>query len=518
MFHLRRVLKVTLLGSFIILGIRAMVPPRPYVVHAAPKTPQPVRQSAPNQLIPPPPTPDRSSVHLCLSGGGYRATLFGLGALWRLNELGALRYVNLISSASGGSILAAHLVLHWSELNFDPSTGVATNFPAIVAEPILTATSDTIDVPAITRSIFLWNSASHYIAASYDKHLFKGATLASLPKPPTAPLLYINATRLEDGALWSFSQGGLVQDDWPGAKARGELGDDGRLPLSLAVAASSAFPPILAPVRLNVASLFPQEDRLLRFYLQAPGSDDPDVLSLVRSQVHAMHAMSSRITLVDGGVRNNLATDLCTGDGLTVIVDAAVFTRDHEAGTSWPAIMYRVVNLMYDLKESGNRKLGNIANETTWNALVNLSDAQYRISSFNASRANIRRLTASAAFSDADRRAIEQRWPSSPDLDIIISRGLKAALLASASTRLKGMNREDQGHLVNVAYLIADEVMLGELLQRAYGNSITAVPASQQLPPFLPNLLSAPLRLPFPAHHCLLNTKKQCGRADFEGG
>jgi hypothetical protein len=30
-------------------------------------------------------------VGLCLSGGGYRAMLFHLGSLWRLNQLGYLR-------------------------------------------------------------------------------------------------------------------------------------------------------------------------------------------------------------------------------------------------------------------------------------------------------------------------------------------------------------------------------------------------------------------------------------------
>ena len=46
---------------------------------------------------------------LCLSGGGYRAALFHLGAVRRLNELGILSKVATISSVSGGSILSAHL-------------------------------------------------------------------------------------------------------------------------------------------------------------------------------------------------------------------------------------------------------------------------------------------------------------------------------------------------------------------------------------------------------------------------
>lgn len=53
---------------------------------------------------------------LCLSGGGYRAMLFHLGALLRLNEAGLLARVDRVSSVSGGSITAATLGLRWTEL------------------------------------------------------------------------------------------------------------------------------------------------------------------------------------------------------------------------------------------------------------------------------------------------------------------------------------------------------------------------------------------------------------------
>lgn len=39
---------------------------------------------------------------LCLSGGGYRAMLFHIGVLWRLNEIGWLPKLDRISSVSGG--------------------------------------------------------------------------------------------------------------------------------------------------------------------------------------------------------------------------------------------------------------------------------------------------------------------------------------------------------------------------------------------------------------------------------
>src|ERR1044071_10071481 len=48
---------------------------------------------------------------LALAGGGFRATLFHLGVLVRLAELDLLRHLHVISSVSGGSILAAHYML-----------------------------------------------------------------------------------------------------------------------------------------------------------------------------------------------------------------------------------------------------------------------------------------------------------------------------------------------------------------------------------------------------------------------
>jgi predicted acylesterase/phospholipase RssA len=56
---------------------------------------------------------------LCLSGGGYRAMVFHVGVLWRLNEVGYLSRLQRVSSVSGGSITAGVLGLHWKDLGFD---------------------------------------------------------------------------------------------------------------------------------------------------------------------------------------------------------------------------------------------------------------------------------------------------------------------------------------------------------------------------------------------------------------
>jgi predicted acylesterase/phospholipase RssA len=50
---------------------------------------------------------------LALSGGGFRATLYHLGVVRYLRDAGQLQNVTDITSVSGGTVLAAHLVLNW---------------------------------------------------------------------------------------------------------------------------------------------------------------------------------------------------------------------------------------------------------------------------------------------------------------------------------------------------------------------------------------------------------------------
>ena len=69
---------------------------------------------------------------LRLSGGGYRAMVFHLGCLIRLNELGLLQQLKRISSVSGGSITAGVLGMNWKNLLFQ--NGVASNLMAQVIE------------------------------------------------------------------------------------------------------------------------------------------------------------------------------------------------------------------------------------------------------------------------------------------------------------------------------------------------------------------------------------------------
>jgi hypothetical protein len=74
----------------------------------------------------------RNGKVLCLAGGGYRAALFHLGALTRLNELGLLAGTETIGAAGGGSVLAALLATRvpW------PLRGPFGEWSEMVAEPL----------------------------------------------------------------------------------------------------------------------------------------------------------------------------------------------------------------------------------------------------------------------------------------------------------------------------------------------------------------------------------------------
>src|ERR1041385_9021212 len=84
--------------------------------------------SAPFHFIPgdDPVRPPQTGMGLCLSGGGYRAMLFHLGAIIRLNQAGILARLKRISSVSGGSITAGVLGYKWKRLTF--AGGIAPNF------------------------------------------------------------------------------------------------------------------------------------------------------------------------------------------------------------------------------------------------------------------------------------------------------------------------------------------------------------------------------------------------------
>ncbi len=62
---------------------------------------------------------DGTRIGLCLSGGGFRAALYGLGVVRYLAEAGLLSQVEVVSAVSGGSVSAAVLADRWPALAAD---------------------------------------------------------------------------------------------------------------------------------------------------------------------------------------------------------------------------------------------------------------------------------------------------------------------------------------------------------------------------------------------------------------
>lgn len=261
------------------------------------------------------PGPD-DGIGLCLSGGGYRAMLFHLGTLWRLYDAQLLPQIQRISSVSGGSITAAVLGLAWDRLSFRPED-LRTSFVPEVVEPVRRLAGVTIDAGSILRGIFLPGSVGDRIAAAYDRYLFRGATLQALPE---SPRFVINAVNIQSAALWRFSR------PYMGDYRVGQIPRPALL-VAKAVAASSAFPPVLSPTTLNVEP---------NSFLPASGQD------LQRLP------FTSEVILSDGGVYDNLGLETVWKRYRTVLVsDGGGKTQAQERPhRDWVRHAYRVLDLV----------------------------------------------------------------------------------------------------------------------------------------------------------------------------
>lgn len=296
-----------------------------------PLLPGPKEEFTVDQPVSRPPGHDQApadGMALCLSGGGYRAMLFHVGVLWRLNEAGMLRELDRISSVSGGSITAAVLGLNWNNLDFD-DTGVARSFQGQLVDPIRKMAGVGIDVTSVLTGLGLpFTSISDRIVKAYKKHLFGKATLQNLPdddpkpagseKPP--PRFVINATNVESGVLMRFSRPYLA--DYRVGKV---LFPD--LPLAVAVAASSAFPPVLSPCTVDLE----HEDWLTEEGNDLTGAD-----------------FRGQIRLSDGGVYDNLGLQTAWNQFRTILVADAGghMGADPSPPTDWPRHMVRVLSVI----------------------------------------------------------------------------------------------------------------------------------------------------------------------------
>lgn len=225
-------------------------------------------------------------MRLALSGGGFRATLFHLGVIRYLREKDLLKTVTHIYSVSGGSILAAHLVLNWdkyclgNEKLFDEAATDLLKFVKrdlrgrIVRRYLFYLTLALLpffvllSLHLFSSSYFSWERYVGYAALAFTTLSFSllwtqwpivaflkyeygkfyhNALLGSLA-PDGKPTLVILATNLTNGHLAYFNSLGVALDVTSGTP---KVISHDRLPVALAVAASSAFPPMFSPVAVS---------------------------------------------------------------------------------------------------------------------------------------------------------------------------------------------------------------------------------------------------------------------------
>ena len=257
------------------------------------------------------------AVALCLSGGGFRAMLFHTGVIRRLNEAGFLPRLDRVSSVSGGSIAAAVLALAWERLDFGPS-GVSPRFVELVETPLRRLAESTIDLRAVAIGAALpGQSIADRLTAAYRKRLFGEATLQELP---TAPVFVINATNVGSGALARFTREFLA--DWRVGRIEAP-----RIELARAVACSSAFPPVLSPVRLRLADAD---------WLTDEGND-------LGTPEHR-----DELVLTDGGVYDNLGIETAWKRCKTVLVSdgGGQMPADDEPESDWVQHTVRVLKVI----------------------------------------------------------------------------------------------------------------------------------------------------------------------------
>jgi NTE family protein len=335
---------------------------------------------------------------LCMSGGGYRAMLFHVGALWRLNEAGLLRTLARVSCVSGGSITGGVLGLKWGQLDFDGATGVARRFVEEVVEPLRKLAGRTIDVGSVIAGLVLPGTSADRVTDAYRQHLFGDATLQDLPDDP--PRIVLNATNVQSGALWRFMK--PYMRDYRVGEVKSP-----RTPLAVAVGASSAFPPVLSPATLAL---------------------DPSDFTPGTEPLHR-EPFTTEVVLTDGGVYDNLGLETVWKRYRTVFVSDGGGQLQPEPEPERDPVRHSIrVNSLIDNQVRSLRK----------RQVVGSFEAKLRTGAYWGIRTDIAEYGAAVAL------------PCPAD---------RTLALANTPTRLARMEPELQQRLINWGYAVSDAAL-----------------------------------------------------------
>jgi NTE family protein len=356
---------------------------------------------------------------LALSGGGYRATLFHLGALWRLNDLGLLRPLNRISTVSGGSLMAGILATRWEHLEWDDNTNEALNFQELIVDPTVTFTGRRIDAFVIAIGLIPFVNPADLL----DQVLHRTLTMKySIADVPEVPRFVFNAANLATGRGWRFSRQ-YMGDSSLGVVCAPELR------LSRAIAASAAYPPLVAPLILKLKQVL-QPVRGATFFA-----------------VPAAQALKKEVRLLDGGAYDNLGVEPVEGRCLVALVSDAGGNLSLDARTWRYHFWWPLIRKTLDLAvEAGRRqrRRGLIDRATAARRLTKAGEKHDLVTEHVA----IWRTAQDVSLSD--------RLPP----NVVIHKGW-APYLAGLSTRMWPMRRQDWKALINWGYLTSDKAIQG---------------------------------------------------------
>jgi NTE family protein len=267
-----------------------------------------------------------STLGIALSGGGFRATLFSLGSLWRLNDAGLLGKLDRVTSVSGGSILAGVLAHRWSRLQF--VDGRASNFAEVIAAPLQKFCSETADIEAgLLGWITPFKSAGDYLCSHYEDALFGSTLLGDIPKAKTPgnPTFIFYATNMQTGRSFRLRQDYIA--DY-------KLGLSRTTPVKLAAAvtASSAFPPLFSPVILKTNA--------------SDWINEGDLGALAEN----VDALREKIILADGGIYDNMGLESLIGKvDIALVSDAgAPFAMEQKQRGDYFSQLSRVRDILID--------------------------------------------------------------------------------------------------------------------------------------------------------------------------
>ena len=263
--------------------------------------------------------PREKGIGLALSGGGFRAVLFHVGSIMRLNDARILERLNRISSVSGGSIAAGTLAVGWHKLAFD--AGYCTNLTEVFTEPLRAFCGKTLDAWAIIGgAINPFRTAADEVMDEYRKRLGMHVMLTDLTAE--GPRFVFNATNYATGGSFRFSRE-YCGDYRIGMIPRAKMKFD----VALAVACSSAFPPVLSPIDVDVD---PAD------FDHSPGAD-------LFEQV----GFRKRLLLADGGVYDNMGLETVWGRYENILVSDAgkPFEFDASVATAAPKQILRVMDI-----------------------------------------------------------------------------------------------------------------------------------------------------------------------------